>query len=53
MRRPVPQLALVLERHSAALQSLAWRLPSLQCPKCLFVFCSLCNEGWHPGALHA
>ncbi|EFN52541.1 hypothetical protein CHLNCDRAFT_138969 [Chlorella variabilis] len=20
-----------------------------QCPTCLFVFCSLCNEGWHPG----
>ncbi|GAB4815328.1 hypothetical protein N2152v2_002374 [Parachlorella kessleri] len=20
-----------------------------QCPKCLFVFCSLCMEGWHPG----
>jgi E3 ubiquitin-protein ligase RNF14 len=21
------------------------------CPTCLFVFCTLCNEGWHPGVL--
>ena len=20
-----------------------------QCPKCLFVFCSICEESWHPG----
>uniref|UniRef100_A0A7S0WUX6 RBR-type E3 ubiquitin transferase n=1 Tax=Chlamydomonas leiostraca TaxID=1034604 RepID=A0A7S0WUX6_9CHLO len=20
-----------------------------QCPKCFFVFCSLCNDAWHPG----
>ena len=25
------------------------RPPAPQCPKCLFVFCSLCMEGWHPG----
>eukprot|EP00887_Chlorella_sp_A99_P000419 scaffold13.g419.t1 len=21
-----------------------------QCPRCFFVFCSLCSEGWHPGS---
>lgn len=40
-------------QHSSCMLLIALCLCSAhraQCPKCLFVFCSLCNEGWHPGA---